>query len=205
MPTQRAPVAPARPNPTDLKRQLFVERFLIHFNATLAAKEAGYSKKTARAQGSRLLTDVDITERIAVASKARTERNEFTADRILEEVDQIATADVGDLFDFSGEAPRRRPARDIPAHARHAIASLKTRTVTRRIGRGKKARTITVTELVEYRPLDKLAALRLALLRRGLLKNEGVDVNLRFLAEVPPVAPDGSSWQQQHAPSARPK
>lgn len=198
------PVAPARPNPTDLKRQLFVERFLVHFNATKAAEEAGYSRKTARAQGSRLLTDVDIQVRIAAATSARTERMEITADRILEEVDQLATADVGDLFDFSGTTPTPKKARDIPVHARRAIASVKIKRTFRKVGRGKAARNVVASEVVEYRPLDKVAALRLALLRRGMLKNEGLDLNLNFLAEVPAKAADGASWHLQFGPSAAP-
>lgn len=204
MSSKAKPVAPARPNLTDHKRQLFVERFLVHFNATQAAKEAGYSKRTARAQGSRLLTKVDVQAAILAATQARTARNEITADRILEEVDQLATADVGDLFDFSGASPRPRPAREIPVHARRAIASVKIKRTYRKTGRGKKARNVLASEVVEYRPLDKVAALRLALLRRGMLKNEGLDLNLNFLAEVPPKAADGTAWHLQFGPSAAP-
>lgn len=42
------------------KQQAFVEAYLRCWNATQAALEAGYSRKTARQQGSRLLTNVDV-------------------------------------------------------------------------------------------------------------------------------------------------
>jgi hypothetical protein len=200
-----APVAPARPNPTALKRACFVERFLVHFNATLAARDSGYSAKTARAQGCRLLTDADIQAAIAAGVNRRSAQAEISAERILEEVDQLATQDVGELLDFTGETPTIRAARDIPVHARRAIGSVKVRRTYRQVGEGKRARTVIATEDFEYKPWSKTESLRLALLRRGLLKNEGIDLNLHFIAEVPAVSPDGKSWQQQHAPTPRRK
>jgi len=42
------------------RQRKFCEYYATNPNATEAAKAAGYSEKTARAQGARLLTDVDI-------------------------------------------------------------------------------------------------------------------------------------------------
>lgn len=42
------------------RQRTFCERFAACGNAAQAAREAGYSEKTARSQGQRLLTDVDI-------------------------------------------------------------------------------------------------------------------------------------------------
>ena len=42
------------------KQQRFCDEYLIDMNATQAAIRAGYSEKTAKAQGSRLLTNVDV-------------------------------------------------------------------------------------------------------------------------------------------------
>ena len=44
------------------KQKAFIAEYLIDFNATQAAIRAGYSEKTARSQGQRLLTNVDILE-----------------------------------------------------------------------------------------------------------------------------------------------
>lgn len=46
------------------RQKLFVEEYLISFNATTAALKAGYSPKASKQQGSRLLTYVDIKEEI---------------------------------------------------------------------------------------------------------------------------------------------
>ena len=42
------------------KQKKFVDEYLIDLNATQAAIRAGYSEKTARSIGQRLLTNVDI-------------------------------------------------------------------------------------------------------------------------------------------------
>ncbi|MBX0319764.1 terminase small subunit [Shouchella clausii] len=46
------------------KQELFVQEYLQCFNATKAAIAAGYSEKTARSQGQRLLTNVDVKKKI---------------------------------------------------------------------------------------------------------------------------------------------
>lgn len=46
------------------KQKKFAELYAANPNATEAAKGAGYSKKTARSQGQRLLTNVDIKKYI---------------------------------------------------------------------------------------------------------------------------------------------
>lgn len=53
------------------QRRLFVDAYVECLNATEAAKRAGYSAKTARQQGSRLLTSVDVREAIDKGLEAR--------------------------------------------------------------------------------------------------------------------------------------
>ncbi len=55
------------------KQARFVEEYLIDLNATAAAKRAGYSERTAYAQGQRLLKNVEIAAAIQKAQKARSE------------------------------------------------------------------------------------------------------------------------------------
>ena len=47
------------------KRQRFVEEYVVDGNATAAARRAGYSARTAKQQGSRLLTFVDVAMAVA--------------------------------------------------------------------------------------------------------------------------------------------
>lgn len=54
----------------NLRQRKFVDEYIISGNATQSAINAGYSEKTARQQGQRLLSNVDIAKVIA----ERTER-----------------------------------------------------------------------------------------------------------------------------------
>ena len=53
------------------KQMRFCDEYLVDLNATQAAIRAGYSEKTARSQGQRLLTNVDIQKEI---EKRKTDR-----------------------------------------------------------------------------------------------------------------------------------
>jgi phage terminase small subunit len=72
--------------PLNPKQEHFVAEYLIDLNATQAAIRAGYSKKTAKSQGQRLLTNVDIAAAVARAQGDRTERTNITQDYVLESI-----------------------------------------------------------------------------------------------------------------------
>jgi phage terminase small subunit len=79
------------------KQLRFVQEYLLDLNATQAAIRAGYSAKTAKAIGSRLLTNVDVEQAIAAAKSRRVERSEVTADRVIAELAVVAFSDLGDV------------------------------------------------------------------------------------------------------------
>jgi phage terminase small subunit len=66
------------------KHERFVEEYLIDLNATQAAIRPRYSEKTAKSQGQRLLTNVDIAAAFARAQGHRTERTNITQGYVLE-------------------------------------------------------------------------------------------------------------------------
>lgn len=70
------------------KQARFKDEYLIDNNATQAAMRAGYSKKTAKSQGQRLLTNVDIAAAIKVGQKDIAKRNGLTIDDILDELEE---------------------------------------------------------------------------------------------------------------------
>lgn len=76
------------------RQKLFCEEYLVDLNATQAAIRAGYKKKTARSQGQRLLTNVDIQKYISELQKQQSERTGITADTVLKELEKIALSDV---------------------------------------------------------------------------------------------------------------
>ena len=79
------------------RQQRFVDEYLIDFNATQAAIRAGYSKRTAQEQSSRLLSNVMVSAAIGAARKRQQERTQITADAVLREAWNIAIADVREL------------------------------------------------------------------------------------------------------------
>ena len=67
------------------KQTRFVQEYLIDPNATQAAIKAGYSKKTAEHQASRLLGYVGIAAAIAEGHQATAKRAEITQDWLIQE------------------------------------------------------------------------------------------------------------------------
>ena len=72
------------------KQKCFVAEYLIDLNATQAAIRAGYSAKTAKQQGQRLLTNVDVKQALAEAQEKRFERAAITADYVLQGIQEVA-------------------------------------------------------------------------------------------------------------------
>lgn len=70
------------------RQKLFVTEYLIDFNATQAAIRAGYSEKTARSQGQRLLTNVDIKNVIKEEREKLQDENIATAKDVEEFLSQ---------------------------------------------------------------------------------------------------------------------
>lgn len=65
------------------RRQRFVEEYVVDGNATQAAIRAGYSPKTAKAQGSRLLTFVDVATAVAELQQQVSVRVQLDAQYVL--------------------------------------------------------------------------------------------------------------------------
>jgi len=65
------------------KQKLFILEYLIDLNATQAAIRAGYSVKTAKQQGSLLLTNIDIKDQVEAAKLARQEVVKIDAEWVL--------------------------------------------------------------------------------------------------------------------------
>jgi phage terminase small subunit len=80
------------------KQDAFVREYLIDLNATQAAIRAGYSAKTAKQQGQRLLTNVDVAEAVQAGKASREERLGIDAD----------------LADLYGDDGSLRPVKDWP-------------------------------------------------------------------------------------------
>jgi phage terminase small subunit len=80
------------------RQQVFAHEYLIDLNATRAAIRAGYSARSARAHGNRMMTNDDISEFIDNSIAERLERLGITADRVLQEWATIGFASMGDFL-----------------------------------------------------------------------------------------------------------
>jgi phage terminase small subunit len=87
------------------KQEMFVKEYLVDLNATQAAIRAGYSIKTAKSQGQRLLTNVDVARAIEEANQKRAEKLELSAEWVLENLKNVAVrcqqAEPVMVFDYS--------------------------------------------------------------------------------------------------------
>lgn len=69
------------------RQRRFVDEFLVDSNATQAAARAGYSKRTANEQGTRLLTKANIRAEIERGQQKARKRCEVTKDSIAAQLD----------------------------------------------------------------------------------------------------------------------
>jgi phage terminase small subunit len=149
----------ARAHPLTAKQQLFVQEYLVDLNAAQAAARAGYSGKSVREIGSRLLTKVNIQAALAEAMAARVHRVHLTQDAVLREIAVLSQSDIQNyVIDTQGEVHLRPGA---PPDAMRAVQSLRKRIVHSEQG------TFIETEIKLH---PKTADLRMAGEHLGLFK-----------------------------------
>ncbi|WP_419533350.1 terminase small subunit [Endozoicomonas sp.] len=99
------------------KQRRFIDEYLIDQNATRAAIAAGYSPKTARSQGSRLLTNADISKEIQARQHQLSHELKITAQDKRAKLWQLAQW-CGELVEgVNGEFFVRNPRSAIAAIA----------------------------------------------------------------------------------------
>lgn len=81
-----------------LKNLRFCEEYLIDLNAAQAAIRCGYSKKTAKEQGARLLTDANIQAEIKRLMQERSKSTQVTAQMVVEELSKVGFANIQDYI-----------------------------------------------------------------------------------------------------------
>ena len=94
------------------KRRAFVEEYLRCWNATEAAKRAGYSERTAYTQGSRLLSNVQVMEYV----KQRLSEMSMGADEVLIRLGKQARAEYADYITPDGTVDLGRLQADGKGH-----------------------------------------------------------------------------------------
>lgn len=111
----------------DERRRIFVAEYLKDLNATRAAIEAGYSAKTARQAGSRLLSRVDVASAVARAQQGRADRVGIEADAVLREIAAIAFAHMGQYAAWHDDQVTLKDSREVDPRAVSEVAQRMTR------------------------------------------------------------------------------
>lgn len=135
------------------RQQRFVDEYLKDLNATQAAIRAGYSKKTSKVQGSRLLTNAAVAEAINKRKKVAAQRLEMSAEEIRQALSKIGRCDVRKLFAADGSM---KPIHEVDDDTAAAISGFEVLDRLQRAKNGKKGFNARITKVKTY---DKVAAL----------------------------------------------
>lgn len=96
------------------KEHAFIEHYLACWNGAQAARDAGYSPKTAKEQASRMLTKVNVQEAIQV----RLAELKMSADEVLARLTEHARGSLADFIDVAQPSIDLEDAGDMDeAHA----------------------------------------------------------------------------------------
>lgn len=158
---------PALKNP---RHEHFAAAYALTKNATQAAKEAGYSPKTAHAQGFRLLKYADVQARIEELIQESLQRLHMSRDEVLARVAMIGRADPRKLFTEEGVLKNPSQLDDLGA------ASLAGFEVVEEFeGAGQDRKQIGWTKKVKLR--DPLPALRILAEHHKIIGNTAEGLN----------------------------
>ncbi len=179
-PKTRRSVSQPKAVPLSPRQELFISEYLVDLNATQAAIRAGYSAKTARKQASRLLSNVDISQRITEKRQKQAANTGLSVERVLKEAMRLAFFDIRKLTDSEGNPI---PVHQLDADTAAAIQGLELATER---GPDKESGPTIVRK---YKIADKNSAIERLFKHLGLFEKDNKQSNpgdamTAFLAEL---------------------
>lgn len=133
----------------DDREVTFCYEWIIDHNGARSAKAAGYSKRSAHVQGSRLLNRDNVIKLIDHLKAERVERLKFTADQIVMEIAKVAFNSIEEYMEFTDG---NVSLIDMENMTDNALRSIKKVKMTQNANLGK---------VLEVEVYDKLKALEL--------------------------------------------
>ncbi len=109
------------------KQEKFVKEVHLSGNGSEAAKKAGYSKKAARVQAHRLLTNDNILDELKRLKAESQEKFDVTEQMLVNELMNIAFFDITTLMmvdEYSGRIRMRDDLTKLPAHIRRGLKKI---------------------------------------------------------------------------------
>jgi phage terminase small subunit len=156
------------------KQERFVQEYLIDGNATQAAIRAGYSKKTAKNMGHKLVNKKLLSKAILEAQQKRGLKTNITQERVLFELAIIAFSNMPDYLSVDEDtgAVRCKGFNSMPKDASRAIESVKE---NRSVSEDSKGDRSVIFEKFEFKLHSKIKALELLMQHLGMLGKPGND------------------------------
>lgn len=150
------------------KIEIFITSYLSNGkNATQAAKDAGFSPRTAHVSGCRLLKLPKVQAAIAEKHEEIKERMGLSLDRTLQEIARIAYGDPRKLYDERGNL---KPIHELDDDTAAMVAGMEVDTVT--VGEGVSTRTSKIKQH------DKKGALDMAMRFHGAYDKDNSQKNM---------------------------
>lgn len=149
---------PKDPNKLPPKERIFCAEYIIDFNGARAAREAGYSAKTADKQAWQLLEKPRIHAEIQKNIAERVKRTQITADRVVLELAAIAFSNLDDFAEWGSDGHgdnfiRLRASDELTRDQKGVIKSIKH---VRKTGKTNED-TLEIVREDKLSALDKLA------------------------------------------------
>ncbi len=139
------------------KQIRFCKEYVIDNNGTQAAIRAGYSKKTANEQSSRLLVNVNIQDKISELQNKISDKLEITSERIAREFEKIAFSSIAHLHNTWIE---RKEFNELTEDQKDAIQEIDTKVkVEWHYNEEKKKKEPIEVEYIKVKLFDKVKAL----------------------------------------------
>lgn len=139
------------------RQALFYGEYIKDGNGTRAAIAAGFPESSAHVAAARMLKNPKIAAAIAAWCMRQRQRLEISAETVLQELNRLATFDVGKLYDKDGN---RIPVHLLDDHTRAAVAQVEDVTQENAsVVEGKEPRSAVVTRRQNVRMADKGANL----------------------------------------------
>lgn len=191
-PKVRAP--PRKPSAPDLsakaRRARFAAEYLVDFNGTKAAIRAGYTKRSAHAQGCRLLKHDEVRAIIAAHQQKMDEKREAVQQKVIDRYEvsteritrELALLGFSNMADYGRVGLDGEFVVDLTETTRDEMAALSGVKTTRSV------RTIGDVEIETITSEVKVAQKRAALVDLGKITGmfkDGIDVTVpvRFIVE----------------------
>ncbi len=152
---------PLPPEPVDLsaKEAAFAVEYLKDMNATAAARRAGYSARSAKQLGSRLLHRPAVAARIAQLQGERRTAVKIDSERVLIELARVGMSNLRDFCTWGPDGVKLKAADELPPELAACVAE-----VTETSGKNGKQ--------IRFKLHDKARALEMLARHLGLFGDE---------------------------------